>query len=88
VLLAALALAAGAAAAGLAGSPELGEPLPLRWLRVALTHPFRTGLALFLLLLGLLGPDPSSDRGDRGEGDEAVGGRDPGSGSNPGRQSL
>lgn len=36
-------------------TPEAGEALPLRWLRVAAGHPSRTALALFLLERALRG---------------------------------
>jgi hypothetical protein len=55
-LLAALALVALVAAANRARPPAAGEPAALRWARTAASHPWRSGLAVFLLLRGVLPP--------------------------------
>jgi hypothetical protein len=36
-------------------APAPAEPLSLRWARTAAAHPWRMGLALFLIDLGLVG---------------------------------
>jgi hypothetical protein len=61
----------------LAGAPEVGEPLGLRWLRLASTHPIRCALAVMLGGLALVGP------GDR-SGRELAGGEAPAPVSIPG----
>ncbi len=69
----AVALAVQLATAGiLARLPaELGEPLPLRWLRAAADHPVRTPAALTCLLLAVRRRRPAERRKETGREEAA-----------------
>ena len=87
-LLAGAILATATAILVAAGPPRPDEGLPLRWLRLAATHPIRSILAVFLLLLAVFGPFWRDSGGARPDSAAASPTGDRPRGSNPDAGSL